>query len=59
MTRPRVAAPQVKLGDGMRHVSMEEAAVALRVSRVTVMRDFSTAKAWLYHELSGGTSDGF
>ena len=25
---------------------------------VTVMRDWSTAKAWLYRELAGGTTDG-
>jgi len=30
----------------------------LKVSAVTVMRDWSTAKAWLYRELTGGTGDG-
>ena len=33
---------------------MEESAEVLKVSPVTVMRDWSTAKAWLYRELSGG-----
>ena len=33
-------------------LSVEETAEALKVSTVTVMRDWSTAKAWLYRELS-------
>jgi len=40
-------------------LSVEETAEVLNVSPVTVMRDWSTAKAWLYRELGGGTSDGF
>ena len=40
-------------------LSVEETAEVLQVSSVTVMRDWSTAKAWLYRELSGGTGDGF
>ncbi|MGB8768544.1 MAG: sigma-70 family RNA polymerase sigma factor [Candidatus Korobacteraceae bacterium] len=40
-------------------LSVEETAEVLKVSPVTVMRDWSTAKAWLYRELAGGTSDGF
>ena len=40
-------------------LSVEETAVVLKVSPVTVMRDWSTAKAWLYRELAGGTDDGF
>src|ERR1035437_8097714 len=40
-------------------LSVEETAEVLRVSSVTVMRDWSTAKAWLYRELAGGTTDGF
>ena len=40
-------------------LSVEETAEALKVSSVTVMRDWSTAKAWLYRELTGGTGDGF
>lgn len=39
-------------------LSVEETAELLKVSAVTVMRDWSTAKAWLYRELAGGTSDG-
>jgi RNA polymerase sigma-70 factor (ECF subfamily) len=39
-------------------LSVEEAAEVLKVSPVTVMRDWSTAKAWLYRELAGGTGDG-
>ncbi|MGA3074599.1 MAG: sigma-70 family RNA polymerase sigma factor [Bryobacteraceae bacterium] len=40
-------------------LSVEETAEVLKVSPITVMRDWSTAKAWLYRELSGGTADGF
>jgi len=40
-------------------LSVEETAEVLKVSPVTVMRDWSTAKAWLYRELAGGTTDGF
>src|SRR5438093_5372812 len=40
-------------------LSVEETSEALEVSSVTVMRDWSTAKAWLYRELTGGTGDGF
>ena len=36
-------------------LSVEETAEVLKVSPITVMRDWSTAKAWLYRELSGGT----
>jgi RNA polymerase sigma-70 factor (ECF subfamily) len=39
-------------------LSVEETAEVLKVSPVTVMRDWSTAKAWLYRELNGGTVDG-
>ena len=39
-------------------LSVEETAEVLKVSSVTVMRDWSTAKAWLYRELRGGTTDG-
>jgi RNA polymerase sigma-70 factor (ECF subfamily) len=38
-------------------LSVEETAEVLKVSPVTVMRDWSTAKAWLYRELTGGTDD--
>jgi RNA polymerase sigma-70 factor, ECF subfamily len=40
-------------------LSVEETAEVLKVSPVTVMRDWSTAKAWLHRELTHGTSDGF
>ena len=40
-------------------LSVEETAEVLKVSAITVMRDWSTAKAWLYRELTGGTGDGF
>jgi RNA polymerase sigma-70 factor (ECF subfamily) len=39
-------------------LSVEETAEVLKVSPVTVMRDWSTAKAWLYRELAGETTDG-
>jgi len=39
-------------------LSVDETAEVLQVSPVTVMRDWSTAKAWLYRELKGGGSDG-
>jgi RNA polymerase sigma factor (TIGR02999 family) len=39
-------------------LSVEETAEVLKVSTVTVMRDWSTAKAWLYRELTGGATDG-
>ena len=39
-------------------LSVEETAEVLKVSSVTVMRDWNTAKAWLYRELTGGTTDG-
>ena len=38
-------------------LSVEESAEFLGVSPVTVMRDWRTAKAWLYRELSSGRSD--
>lgn len=37
-------------------LSVEETAEVLKISSVTVMRDWTTAKAWLYRELTGGTS---
>lgn len=39
-------------------LSVDETAEVLKVSSITVMRDWSTAKAWLYRELSGQKSDG-
>jgi RNA polymerase sigma factor (TIGR02999 family) len=38
-------------------LSVEETAEVLKVSPVTVMRDWSTAKAWLYREMSGEAAD--
>jgi RNA polymerase sigma-70 factor (ECF subfamily) len=37
-------------------LSVEETAEVLKISGVTVMRDWSTAKAWLYRELSSGAA---
>jgi RNA polymerase sigma-70 factor, ECF subfamily len=39
-------------------LSVEETAEVLNVSGVTVMRDWSTARAWLYREIAGGGRDG-
>ena len=39
-------------------LSVEETAEVLKVSPITVMRDWSTAKAWLYRELTGGADNG-
>jgi RNA polymerase sigma-70 factor (ECF subfamily) len=39
-------------------LSVEETAEVLKVSSVTVMRDWNIAKAWLYRELTGGKNDG-
>ena len=38
-------------------LSVEESAEVLGVSPVTVMRDWRTARAWLYRELSGSGDD--
>ena len=35
-------------------LSVEETAGVLKVSPVTVMRDWNTARAWLYRELKNG-----
>lgn len=39
-------------------LSVEETAEVLKISPITVMRDWNTAKAWLYRELSVEKSDG-
>ncbi len=39
-------------------LSVEETAEVLKVSPVTVMRDWNTARAWLYREMTGGSSHG-
>jgi len=38
-------------------LTVEEAAIVLKVAPDTVMRDSRLAKAWLARELSGGTRD--
>jgi len=38
-------------------LSVEETASVLKVSAVTVRRDWSSAKIWLYRELTGETDD--
>jgi RNA polymerase sigma factor (TIGR02999 family) len=40
-------------------LSVEEAAEALKVSAVTVKRDWRLARVWLYRELTGGAANGF
>jgi RNA polymerase sigma-70 factor (ECF subfamily) len=39
-------------------LSVEETAEVLQISAVTVMRDWSSARAWLYREMDGGSRDG-
>lgn len=39
-------------------LSVEETAEVLKVSRLTVLRDWQTAKAWLYRELNRKDDDG-
>jgi len=39
-------------------LSVEETAEVLKVSPIIVMRDWSTAKAWLYREMSSAAADG-
>jgi RNA polymerase sigma-70 factor (ECF subfamily) len=39
-------------------LSVEETAEVLKVSPVTVMRDWNTARAWLHREMGGGERDG-
>ncbi len=39
-------------------LSVQETAEVLKVSAVTVMRDWNTARAWLCRELTGGPDDG-
>ena len=38
-------------------LNVEETAEALGISRRTVVREWNSARAWLYHELSGGPED--
>ncbi len=46
---PRKVQVKLRFFDGL---SVEETAKALRVAPVTVMCDWSTAKAWLYGEMT-------
>ena len=39
-------------------LSVEETAEILKVSPITVMRDWSTARAWLYREMKGESPNG-
>ena len=39
-------------------LSVEETAEVLKISPITVMRDWNTAKAWLYRSLTNGKTDG-
>jgi DNA-directed RNA polymerase specialized sigma24 family protein len=39
-------------------LGVEETADVLRVSPITVMREWKSAKAWLYRELAGPTANG-
>lgn len=38
-------------------LSVEETAEVLKVSSVTVIRDWSSARAWLYREMTGGAAN--
>ena len=40
-------------------LSVEETAEVLKVSTITVKRDWRAARAWLYRELNSGTTDEF
>jgi RNA polymerase sigma factor (TIGR02999 family) len=39
-------------------LTVDETAEVLKISPITVMRDWNSAKAWLYRELSIGTNSG-
>jgi DNA-directed RNA polymerase specialized sigma24 family protein len=39
-------------------LSVDETAEVLHVSSITVMREWKSAKAWLYRELAGPTANG-
>jgi RNA polymerase sigma factor (TIGR02999 family) len=40
-------------------LSVSETAEVLKVSSITVIRDWNTARVWLYRALAGGDRDGF
>jgi len=52
----KVQAVEMRFFGGL---SVEETAEVLRVSPVTVRRDWSSAKVWLYGAMTGRTGDGF
>jgi RNA polymerase sigma factor (TIGR02999 family) len=56
LDRRKVQVVEMRFFGGL---SVAETAEVLKVSPVTVRRDWSTAKLWLYRELAGGTGDGF
>ena len=39
-------------------LSVEETAHVLKISTVTVVRDWNSAKAWLYRQMRANTADG-
>jgi DNA-directed RNA polymerase specialized sigma24 family protein len=39
-------------------LSVEETAEVLQVSSITILREWKSAKAWLYRELTGGSVSG-
>jgi RNA polymerase sigma-70 factor, ECF subfamily len=55
LDRRKVQVVEMRFFGGL---SVEETAAVLKVSPATVMRDWSSAKAWLYLELTGGAGDG-
>ena len=46
---------ELRFFDGL---SVEETAEVLRVSPITVMREWKSAKAWLYRALAGPSANG-
>ncbi|HLY18811.1 MAG TPA: sigma-70 family RNA polymerase sigma factor [Bryobacteraceae bacterium] len=55
LDRRKVQVVEMRFFGGL---SVQETAEVLQVSTVTVMRDWNTAKAWLYRELTGGAANG-
>ena len=52
----KVQVVEMRFFGGLR---VEETAEVLKVSTITVKRDWRAARAWLYRELTDGTTDGF
>ena len=48
----------MRLVDYTRMQSVDETAEGLPVSYITVMREWKSAKAWVYRELAGPTANG-